>query len=84
MQPLDASSIIIFYSQAQDFAMAKVPTTGCHKTAYPSIVIRKRKVMFYFSPSNDHAFCFHNGTILINNIKVSMSVIMGILNFDKH
>ena len=87
MKPLSASFIIEFYAQAQDFAMAKIPRTGCHKTASPSIVIRKGKVNF--SPSNDHALrnfkkilCFHNDTIQINNIKVSMSVVMGILNLS--
>ena len=46
MKPLSASSIIEFYAQAQDFAMARIPRTGCHKTASPSIVIRKVKVNF--------------------------------------
>ena len=46
MKPLSASFIIEFYAQAQDCAMAKIPRTGCPKTASPSIVIRKGKIKF--------------------------------------
>ena len=76
MKPLSASSITKFYAQAQDFTMAKVPRTCCHKTASSNIAIRKVKVKFHFSPPYDQALrnfekilCFHNGTMLINNIK---------------
>ena len=89
MKPLSASSIIDVYTQAQDFAMAEIPRTGCNKTASPSIVMRNGKAKFHFNPSNDHALrnlkkilYFHNGTILINKIKVSMSVAMAILNLS--
>ena len=72
-----------------DFVMTKVPKSAYYKSVSSSIVKRNRKIQFCLSLSNNYSlgnlkkiFCFHNSTILINIVKVTMSVVMGILNLS--
>ena len=71
------------------FVTKKVLRGNCYKSVSSSIVIRNRRVQFCLSLSNNctlrnfkKIFCFHNSTILINIIKVAMSVMIGISNLS--
>ena len=69
-----------------DFVVEKVSRRDSCKTLSSSTVIT---ISFHLSGSNDYTlrnfkkiFSFHNGTIMIINVKVSMSMAIWILNFS--